>query len=61
MRPSAATRALLHLANVAVILFFLLPLIAALIGALQSERSLQASTRSILPPEWTFDNFRVIL
>lgn len=43
------------------ILFFLLPLIAAAIGALQSEKSLQAATHAILPHEWTLDNFRVIL
>lgn len=61
MRPSRTTRAFLHLANLAVILFFLLPLIAAIIGALQSERSLQATTRAIFPQEWTLDNFRVIL
>jgi multiple sugar transport system permease protein len=61
MRPKPATRALLHLANLAVIAFFLLPLIAAVIGSLQSEKSLQAATRSLLPPEWTLDNFRVIL
>ncbi len=61
MKPSATTRALLHLANAAVILFFLLPLIAAVIGALQSEKSLQATTHAIFPREWTFDNFRVIL
>jgi multiple sugar transport system permease protein len=36
-------------------------LAAAAIGALQSAKSLQASTRSVLPPEWTLDNFRVIL
>ena len=61
MRPSRPIRLLLHFANLVTILFFLLPLIAAIIGSLQSEKSLQASTRTILPPEWTFDNFRVIL
>jgi multiple sugar transport system permease protein len=61
MRPKALTRLALHLANLLAIAFFLLPLIAALIGALQSEKSLQAATRSLLPPEWTLDNFRVIL
>jgi multiple sugar transport system permease protein len=61
MRPSRSTRILLHLANVAAILFFLLPLIAALIGALQSEKSLQATTHAILPATWTLDNFREIL
>ena len=61
MRPHPLTRLTLHAANLAVIAFFLLPLVAALLGALQSERSLQAATRSLLPPEWTLDNFRVIL
>jgi multiple sugar transport system permease protein len=61
MRPSPAARLGLHFANLLVIAFFLLPIAAVTIGALQSERSLQASTRSVLPPEWTLDNFRVIL
>jgi multiple sugar transport system permease protein len=61
MRPTRLSRAGLTIANLLVIMFFLLPLVAAMIGALQSERSLQAATRSILPPEWTLDNFRVIL
>jgi multiple sugar transport system permease protein len=61
MRPSPAARAGLHLANLLVIAFFLLPLAAAVIGALQSERSLHADTRALFPPEWTLDNFRVIL
>jgi multiple sugar transport system permease protein len=61
MRAKPITRLLLHLANLAVIAFFLLPLLAVVIGSLQSEKSLQAATRSLLPPEWTLDNFRVIL
>ena len=61
MRPTCFTRLMLHLANLVTIAFFLLPLIAVVIGALQSEKSLQAETRSLLPPEWTLDNFRVIL
>ena len=60
MRPSVWTRAALHLANLAVIAFFLLPLIAVTFAALQSEKSLHADTRGLWPPEWTFDNFRVI-
>jgi multiple sugar transport system permease protein len=51
----------LHAANLAVIAFFLLPLIAALFGALQSEKSLHADTRGLWAREWTLDNFRVIL
>src|SRR5246127_5936770 len=61
MRQSLVTRFALHAANLLVIAFLLLPLAAATIGALQSEKSLQASTRTVLPPEWTLDNFRVIL
>jgi multiple sugar transport system permease protein len=61
MRQSLVTRLALHAANLLMIAFLLLPIAAATIGALQSEKSLQASTRSLLPPEWTFDNFRVIL
>ena len=61
MRQSLVTRLALHAANLLVIAFLLLPIAAATIGALQSEKSLQASTRSVLPPEWTLDNFRVIL
>jgi multiple sugar transport system permease protein len=61
MRQSLVTRLALHAANLLVIAFLLLPMTATTIGALQSAKSLQASTRSVLPPEWTLDNFRVIL
>jgi multiple sugar transport system permease protein len=61
VRPRPLTRLALHAANLLAIGFFLLPLVAAAIGALQAEKSLQADTRSLLPPEWTLDNFRVIL
>jgi len=61
MRARPITRLALHAANLLVIGFFRLPLAAATIGALQAEKSLQADTRSLLPPEWTLDNFRVIL
>ena len=60
-RPSPLGRLGLHLANLAVIAFFLLPLAAVVLGSLQSEKSLHADTRALLPPEWTFDNFLVIL
>jgi multiple sugar transport system permease protein len=58
---SPVTRLLLHLANVAVIIFFLLPIAAVAIGSVQSEKSLQADTRRLLPDEYTLDNFTVIL
>ena len=61
MRPSRPVRIALHFANLLAIAFFLLPILTAVIGSLQSEKSLQAATRSLLPPEWTLDNFRVIL
>lgn len=54
-------RLLLHLANVLVVLFLLLPLFAVLIGSLQSEKSLQADLRSVFPAEYTLDNFAVVL
>ena len=43
------------------IVFILLPLVAVFIGSIQSEKSLQADTRRLLPPEFTLDNFTVIL
>ena len=44
-----------------VIVVILLPLAAVFIGSIQSEKSLQADTRRLLPPEVTLDNFLVIL
>lgn len=38
-----------------------MPLFAVVIGAVQSEKTLQADTRAVFPPEYTLDNFRVIL
>ena len=61
MRQSRTTRLALHGANLIVIAFLLLPLVAATLGALQSEKSLHADTRALWAPEWTLDNFRVIL
>ncbi|MGD9881248.1 MAG: carbohydrate ABC transporter permease [Reyranella sp.] len=52
---------LLHAANLTVIVFILLPLVAVFIASIQSEKSLQADTRRVLPAEVTFDNFTVIL
>jgi multiple sugar transport system permease protein len=61
LKPSPLARVFLHLANLVVIAFFLLPLFAVVIGSVQSERTLQAATRAVFPPEYTLDNFRVIL
>jgi multiple sugar transport system permease protein len=61
IRPSKKARMLLHLANIVVIFFQLLPLFAVVIGSIQSEKTLQADLRSILPSEYTLDNFLVVL
>ena len=61
MRPSRIARLGLHLANLLTIGFLLLPIAAVTIGSLQSEKTLRADTRAVLPAEWTLDNFRVIL
>src|ERR1700722_19653604 len=61
MRQGRWTKTGLHAANVVVITFLLLPLLAVLFGSLQSEKSLHADTRGLWAPEWTLDNFRVIL
>ena len=61
MRPSPWARIGLHFANLVVIGFFLLPLFAVAFGAFQSEKSLHADTRGLWAPEWTLDNFRVIV
>jgi multiple sugar transport system permease protein len=58
---SRRTRILLHLGNVAVILFLLLPMAAVIFGSIQSEKALQADTRRLWPAEFTLENFTVIL
>lgn len=60
-RTSPLARLLLHAANIAVILFILLPVAAVVTGSIQSEKALQADTRRLLPLEVTLDNFMVIL
>jgi multiple sugar transport system permease protein len=61
MRPSRPVRIALHFANLVTIAFFLLPIITAVIGSFESEKTLRADTRAVLPSEWTLDNFRVLL
>src|SRR5471032_2156351 len=60
-KTSGPTRFFLHLANIAVIVFILLPIAAVVSGSIQSEKALQADTRRLLPLEFTLDNFTVIL
>jgi multiple sugar transport system permease protein len=61
MRKSPLQKALLHLANLVVICFILLPMAAVVIGSLLAEKNLAGDTRSIIPGDITFDNFRVII
>src|SRR6516162_8210514 len=61
MRPSRPIRIALHFANLLAIAFFMLPIVTAGIGSLESEKMLRADTRAVLPHEWTLDNFRVFL
>lgn len=60
-RISRSRRVLLWLANLAALAFLLLPLAPVVLGALQSERALQADVRALLPREPTLANFRLIL
>jgi len=60
-KPSPTGKLLLHVANLMVIVFILLPLVAVFFGSIQSEKALQADTRRLLPHEVTADNFTVIL
>ena len=43
-RHSRLVRLLLHAANIAVIVFILLPVAAVVVGSVQSEKSLQADS-----------------
>ncbi len=61
MRKTPLQKLLLHLANLVVIGFILLPMAAVVIGSLLAEKSLAGDTRSIIPGEITLDNFRVII
>jgi multiple sugar transport system permease protein len=60
-KQTRSVRLLLHMANLLVIAFFLLPLAAVAIGSIQSEKTLQADTHAVFPSELTLDNFTVIL
>ena len=60
-KTTPTVKLLLHVANLMVIFFILLPVVAVFIGSIQSEKALQADTRRVLPLEFTLDNFTVIL
>jgi multiple sugar transport system permease protein len=61
MEPTGRARLLMHLANILVIVFLLFPIAAVVLGSLQSEKTLQGESRRVIPSEWTFDNYTVIL
>jgi multiple sugar transport system permease protein len=60
-RLGPARRALLWAANLAAIAFLMLPLVPVVLGALQSEKALQADVRALLPRELTLANFQLIV
>lgn len=53
-------RAGLHALNLVTILFVMLPIIAAAIASLQSELVLSSNLTTILPSEFTLDNYRIL-
>jgi multiple sugar transport system permease protein len=60
-RLSPLGRVALWLANLGALAFLLLPLVPVVLGALQSEKALQAEVRALLPRELTLANFQLIL
>ena len=58
---SWARRLLLWLANIAALAFLVAPLVPVVLGALQSEKSIQQDVRALLPREYTLANFQLIL
>jgi multiple sugar transport system permease protein len=60
-RLSNGRRLFLWLANLAVIAFLVLPLAPVVLGALQSEKAIQADVRALLPRAPTLANFQLIL
>ena len=60
-RLSPLQRVGLWLANLVALAFLLLPLAPVVLGALQSEKTLQADVRALLPRQPTLANFQLIL
>ena len=60
-KPTRTGKLLLHVANLTVIFFILLPLAAVFIGSIQSEKALQADTRRLLPGTRTDAATRALL
>lgn len=51
----------LNMANIVTILFILFPILAVTQGALMSEKVLHSDVTAVIPPEFTMDNFLLIL
>jgi multiple sugar transport system permease protein len=60
-RLSPLGRIALWIANLAALAFLLLPLAPVVLGALQSEKAIQADVRALLPRQPTLANFQLIL
>lgn len=51
----------LNMANIVTILFILFPILAVTQGALMSEKVLHSDVTAVIPPEFTMENFLLIL
>lgn len=60
-RMPTMQRLALYLANIVTILFILFPILAVTQGALMSEKVLHSDVTAVIPPEFTMDNFLLIL
>ncbi len=60
-QPLTAKRFWLNLANVATIIFILFPIIAVVQGSVMSEKVLHSDINAVIPPEFTMDNFLLIV
>ena len=54
-------RFLLYLANIVTIFFLLFPIFAVVQGSVMSEKVLHSDITAVIPPEFTMDNFLLIL
>jgi len=60
-RLSLRLRVALWVANLAALLFLLLPLVPVVLGSLQAEKTVQQDVFALLPREYTLANFQLIL
>lgn len=60
-RMRRTQRLALNMANIVTILFILFPILAVTQGALMSEKVLHSDVTAVIPPEFTMENFLLIL